>query len=279
MMTTMPLRYAPPLVLVLALAALALLSGAPVAEAVEPYVIGPEDVLDIQVWDNRDLNHVVFVRPDGMVSLPLLGEVPAGGRTVKQLQDDLTQLYSKTVKVPSVTVIIKEIKSRPVFFIGGFGRPGVLQLTRDLTLIQAVSIIGGVVPGADAEKGYLLRGDKRTPIDFTKMVQKGDLSQNLKLEPGDSVVAPIADMVFVEGEVKRPGAQKYTNDLTILKAITLAGGFTPLAASGRVDLLRTEGEKKVRIRLDLDKLMRAPEENPDMKLRADDIIFVPQRLF
>src|SRR5262245_45756052 len=216
--------------LVVVLALLPLLPWPAAAQAPrEAYVIGPEDVLDIQVWDNKDLNHIVFVRPDGMISLPLLGEVPAGGRTVKQMQDELTQLYSKTVKVPSVTVIVKEIKSRPVFFIGGWGKPGVMQLTRDLTLMQAISVVGGVVPAADAEKGYLLRGDKKPPIDFTKLVQKGDLGQNLKLEPGDSVVAPIADTVFVEGEVKRPGAQKYTGDLTIVKAITQAGGFTPLA--------------------------------------------------
>jgi polysaccharide export outer membrane protein len=195
------------------------------------------------------------------------------------LQDHLTELYGKTVKVPSVTVIIREIKSRPVFFIGGFGKPGVMQLTRDLTLIQAVAMVGGIAPQADAEKGYVLRGDRRTPVDFTRLMKSGDVGQNLRLQPGDSVVVPLADAVYVEGEVKRPGPQKYTGDLTILKAVALAGGLTSLAAPGRVDLLRADGEKKVRIRVDLDKIMRAPDENPDVKLRAEDIILVPQRLF
>ena len=259
---------------------LLLLVAAPGAyPATEAYVIGPEDLLDIQVWDNKDLNQVVFVRPDGMISLPLLGEVTAGGRTVRQLQDDLTQLYSKSVKVPSVTVIVKDIKSRGVFFIGAFTKPGVLQLTRDLTLIQAVSLIGGLQPLADADNGYLLRGDKKTPIDFTKLMQKGDLTQNLRLEPGDSLVVPQADQIFVEGEVKRPGPQKFSGDLTLIKAVTQAGGFTPLAAPGRADLLRTDGQKKVRMRIDLDKIMRAPDSNPDMQLRPDDILIVPQRLF
>ena len=274
-------RSARPLALIFVAVAFALLSSAAYAQSIvgEAYVIGPEDVLDIQVWDNKDLNHVVFVRPDGKVSLPLLGEVAAGGRTVKQLQDDLTQLYSKTVKVPSVTVIVKEIKSRPVFFIGGVVRPGTVQLTRDMTLLQAVGLLGGLVPTADAEKAFVLRGDKKIPTDLEKMLKKGDLSQNVRLEPGDSVVIPVAEAVLVQGEVRTPGAIKYTADLTLVKAVSGAGGLTPMAAPGRVDVLRTEGEKKVRIRVDLDKILRAPEDNPDLKLRPEDIVFVPQRLF
>src|SRR5512139_2123617 len=87
----------------------------PAGAAVEPYVIGPEDVLDVQVWDNKDLNFGGFVRPDGKISLPLLGEVHAAGKTVQQFQDELTRLYEKTIKQPLVTVIVKEIKSRPVY--------------------------------------------------------------------------------------------------------------------------------------------------------------------
>ncbi|MCI0547616.1 MAG: polysaccharide export protein, partial [Candidatus Rokubacteria bacterium] len=265
------------LVLVLALAGSLLVPGG--AGAADPaYIIGPDDVIEVQVWDNKDLNAVVFVRPDGKTSLPLVGEIQAAGRTVAQLQAELTETYAKTVKQPVVTVMVKEIKSRPVFFIGGFGRPGPMQLTQDLSLIQAVSLVGGIQPGADAENGYLLRGEKRMPIDFTRLLQKGDLSQNIRLEPGDSIVVPVADLVFIQGEVRAPGSVKYTSDLTIVRAVTQAGGPTQLAATGRVELLRGDGEKRVRIRIDLDKIMRAPEDNPDVKLRPNDIIFVPQRL-
>jgi len=243
------------------------------------YIIGPEDILEIQVWGNKDLNQVVFVRPDGRTSLPLVGEIGVSGQSVQQLQDHLTNVYEKTVKGAVVTVMVKEIKSRPVFFIGGFGKPGVMQLTRELTLLQAISVVGGVVPNADAEKGFLLRGDKRIPIDFNRLVQRGDLSQNPKLEPGDSIVVPLADAVYVNGEVKAPGSVKYTQDLTILKALTQVGGLTPLASAGRVDVLRGNAEKKERIRVDVDKMMRSPDENPDIRLQPNDIIFVPQRLF
>jgi polysaccharide export outer membrane protein len=244
------------------------------------YIIGPEDVLEVQVWERKDLNQTVFVRPDGRTSLPLVGEIMVAGKTIQDLQDHLAKVYEKTVQSAVVTVIVKEIKSRPVYFVGGFGRPGPLQLTREMTLLQAISVVGGVVPGGDAEKGYVLRGDKRTAVDFYKLLQKGDLSQNSRLEPGDTVVVPIADLVYVQGEVRAPSPLKYTTDLTLLKAITQAGGLTPLAASGRVDLLRGRaGEKKERIRVDVDKIMRAPDENPDVILKPDDIIYVPQRLF
>jgi polysaccharide export outer membrane protein len=243
------------------------------------YIIGPEDLLEIQVWGNKDLNQTVFVRPDGRTSLPLVGEISVAGKTVQQLQDHLTNVYEKTVKGAVVTVIVKEIRSRPVFFIGGFGKPGVTQLTRELTLLQAISVVGGVLPNADGEKGFILRGDKRIPIDFNRLMQRGDLSQNPKLEPGDSVVVPLADAVYVNGEVKAPGAVKYSGDLTILKALTQVGGLTPLASAGRVDILRGNAEKKERIRVDVDKMMRSPDENPDIRLQPNDIIFVPQRLF
>jgi polysaccharide export outer membrane protein len=243
------------------------------------YIIGPEDVLEVQVWDNKDLNHIGFVRPDGKTSLPLVGEIQAAGRSVQQLQDDLTSIYSRTVKQPVVTVIVKEIRSRPVHFVGGFGRPGIVQLTRDLNLLEAVALVGGLSTQADSENAYIIRNNQRIPVDFERLIRKGDLSQNLKLQPGDSIVAPIADVVYVQGEVRAPGQIKYTSDLTIAKAITQAGGTTPLAAPGRVDLLRGEDEKRVRMRVDLDKILRAPEANPDLKLRPNDIIFVPQRLF
>jgi polysaccharide export outer membrane protein len=219
------------------------------------YIIGPEDILEIQVWGNKDLNQTVFVRPDGRTSLPLVGEIGVAGKTVQALQDHLTNVYEKTVKGAVVTVIVREIRSRPV------------------------SVIGGVVPNADSEKGFLLRGDKRIPIDFNRLLQRGDLSQNPKLEPGDSVVLPAADAVYVNGEVRLPGAVKYTQDLTILKALTQVGGLTQLAAGGRVDVLRGNAEKKERIRVDVDKMMRSPDENPDIRLQPNDIIFVPQRLF
>jgi polysaccharide export outer membrane protein len=221
----------------------------------------------------------VFVRPDGRLSLPLVGEIAVAGKTVQQLQDHLLAVYEKAVKGAVVTVIVKEIRSRPVYFVGGFAKPGVMQLTGDLTLLQAVSLVGGVLPDADGEKGFLLRRDQKIPIDFNRLAQRGDMSQNPKLEPGDSVVVPLADAVYVNGEVKKPGPVKYAGDLTLLKALTQAGGLTPLAAGSRVDIIRGGPEKKDRIRVDVDRIMRSPGGNQDVRLHPNDIITVPQRRF
>ena len=110
------------------------------------FIVGTEDILEVQVWDNKDLNQVVFVRPDGKTSLPLAGEIQAAGKTVQELQDYLSAVYSKTVKGAAVTVIIREIRSRPIYFVGGFGKPGAMQLTRDLTLLQAVRCLRAGCP-------------------------------------------------------------------------------------------------------------------------------------
>src|SRR5260370_17322904 len=105
--------------------------------------------------------------------------------------------------------MVKEIKSRPVYFIGGFCKPGVMQLTRELTLLQAISVVGGVVPNADAEKGFLLRGDKRIPIDFNLLVQRGDLIRNPNLEPLDSIVFPLPLALSLTPEMTPPHAVTY----------------------------------------------------------------------
>jgi polysaccharide export outer membrane protein len=264
---------------VLVPALLFMVSFTPPSGAEEAYVLGQGDILEIQVWDNKELTQTIFIRPDGKISLPLVGEVQAGGKTVKELQEGLAEAYGNSVKGANVTVIVKEIRSRPIYFIGGFAKPGEAQLTRELTLLQAVSVVGGLLPTADGDNGFILRGAQRIPVNFTKLLQKGDLTQNVKLEVGDSIVAPLADAVYVHGEVRTPGAVKSTGDLTVLKAIAQSGGFTPLASTGKVEILRTQNDKKERIRVDVDKMMRSPNENPDLALKPNDIVFVPQRLF
>lgn len=258
--------------------ALTLIVGSGVAAQEPAYRIGPDDVLTISVWDNRDVDHTVSVRPDGKISLPLLGELEAGGLTVAELIGKLNDQFGKSIKGAQATVIVKEIRSRPVFFVGGVGRPGPMQLTQPLSLLQGVSLAGGLAPVADQEGAFVLRAGKSIPVNFTLMM-KGDVSQNLQLQPGDTVVVPIAEAVFLQGEVKAPGAVKFTKDLTIVKAITQAGGFTPLAAPKRVTLLRGDAGKKQNVRVNVDEMISDPQSAPDMPLQPNDIIIIPQRLF
>jgi polysaccharide biosynthesis/export protein len=244
---------------------------------VQEYKVGVDDVLGIHVWDNKDLDQAVFVLPNGMISLPLAGEVQAAGLTVAELEQRLVNVYQKTVKVPRVTIVVKEIRSRPVFFIGGVGKPGPMQLTQDLTLLQAISLAGGLVEGADQESAFVLRGTEVIPVNLARLMHRADLSQNIRLQPRDTIVVPVADVVYVQGEVRAPRSVKYTNNLTILTAIAQAGGFTPLAAKGRVNLVRGEGGKRENIKVDVDEMMSGSVR--DLALKPNDIIIVPQRLF
>jgi polysaccharide biosynthesis/export protein len=241
------------------------------------YRIGPDDVLVITVWDQKDLDQTVQVRPDGKISLPLVGEMDAGGLTVAELSSRLTTLYSRTVKGAQVTVSVKEIRSRPVFFIGGVAKPGPLQLTQDLTLLQALSSVGGPLPTADLESAFVLRAGNRIPINIQDMM-RGNMAQNLKLQPGDTVVLPNAATVYVQGEVKTPGQVKFVKDLTVMTAIAAAGGFTPMASPRRVTVTRGEGSKKETLRVNVNDIMSDPESK-DLLLKPNDIVIVPQRLF
>jgi polysaccharide biosynthesis/export protein len=242
------------------------------------YRIGPDDILVISVWDQKDLDQSVFVRPDGKISLALVGEIEASGLTVSDLAARLTKLYSQTVKGAQVTVSVREIRSRPIYFIGGVGRPGIMQLTQDLTMIQALSAVGGPLPTADLESAWVLRGQERIPINLLKMIQKGDVSQNVKLQVGDTIVVPNADTIYIHGEVKAPGPVKFTTNLTIMTAIAAAGGLTP-GASNRVKVLRGEGAKREVLKVNVSDIMSDPSESADVPLKPNDIIVVPQRLF
>ena len=242
------------------------------------YRIGPEDVLAISVWDNKDVDNVVFVRPDGKVSLPIVGEVQAGGLTVGELIDKLNEEYGRSIKGAQVTVIVKEIRSRTVFFVGGFGKAGAMQLTQELSLLQGISVMGGVTPAGDLEAAFVLRDGKPIPVNLGRLM-KGDISQNLTLQPGDTVVVPIADVAYIQGEVKKPGAIRITKELTIVEAISMAGGFTDLAAPKRVTLLRGSSTQKENIRVNVDEMIKDPKAAPDIRLKPNDILIVPQRLF
>jgi polysaccharide export outer membrane protein len=253
--------------------------GPSMVNAAEPdYRIGPDDVLVISVWDQKDLDQVVSVRPDGKISLPLVGETEAGGLTVAELASRLTAQYGRTVRGAQVTVSVKEIRSRPVFFLGGVVRPGPMQLTQELTVLQALSSVGGPLPTADLEGAFVLRGDKRIPVNLQEMLQRGNMAQNLRLQPGDTVVVPSAGAVYVQGEVKAPGQVKYVKDLTIVMAIAAAGGFTQLASPGRVTVMRGEGAKKEVLRVNVGDIMSDPGSR-DVLLKPNDIVVVPQRLF
>jgi polysaccharide biosynthesis/export protein len=253
-------------------------SWMPGAMAQSDYRIGPDDVLVISVLDQRELDQTVTVRPDGKISLTLVGETEAAGLTVSELAARLSTLYARTVRGAQVTVGVREVRSRPVYFAGSVVRPGQLQLTQELTVLQGLSAVGGPTVNADLESAFVLRGGQRIPVDLREVLQRGILTQNLRLQPGDTVVVPHAGVVFVQGEVRTPGQVTYSKDMTIMMAIAGAGGFTPLASLSRVRVMRSEGARKQVHRVDVDDIMSDPDTK-DFLLKPNDIVIIPQRLF
>src|SRR6185436_12053054 len=212
------------------------LLGAGAAYAAEDeYRIGTEDVLHVIVWDNKDLEQTVMVRPDGKISFPLAGEIQAQDLTVPKLAEILTQRLSTAVKNPNVSVMVKEIRSYRVHFVGRITKPGVYPIKAGTPLLQALTLEGGPSENADLVGAYIIRGDKTLPVDLRKLIQEGDLSKNIKLEREDTIVVPeitigsnpqeILDRrIYILGKVTKPGVYTLKQDVPILHALFLAGG-------------------------------------------------------
>src|SRR5205823_4837803 len=151
-------------------------------------------ILSISVWDNKDVDETVFVRPDGKISLPLLGEVQAGGLTVQELTSKLTQEYGKAIKNPNVMVGVKEIRSRPVFFVGGFGKTGPMHLTQDWTLLQVIANAGGFTNLAAPNRVSVLRaeGSKKETlrVNVENIMRDPSSVPDVRLQPNDIIIVP-----------------------------------------------------------------------------------------
>ena len=158
------------------------------------YVIGPDDVLTIVFWREKDLSGDVAVRPDGRISLPLINEITAAGLTPEQLRVALTKAADQYVEEPTVTVIVKAINSRKVFITGQVAKPAPYPLIGPTTVLQLITIAGGLMEYADSENIGVVRtvDGKSTRLRFNyKDVIKGkNLAQNIELRPGDQVVVP-----------------------------------------------------------------------------------------
>ena len=158
------------------------------------YVIGPEDVLGIVFWRDQDMTGDVTVRPDGMVTLPLLGDMTAAGMTPDALRTKIQAAAAKYVQDPSVTVVVRQIHSRKVFITGEVKTPGGFPLTGPRTVMQLIALAGGLNEFADAKGITVMRNEGGQTQSFKfnyKDVARGkNLEQNIVLKPGDTVVVP-----------------------------------------------------------------------------------------
>jgi polysaccharide export outer membrane protein len=268
--------------LAVALAALIASSHFVSAQSTSDYVIGPQDVVTIQVYDQADLGGKYSVEADGTFSFPLIGRVKAGGQTLRALEQDLkSKLADGYFRNPQVTVAIEQYRSQRVFVMGEVRQPGPVPLTGGMTLIEALARAGSptftasgevaIVRSSQDVRGPVLPGQNSGSDVFRasiKELEGGALSQNLELRDGDTVFVPRAETIYVFGQVRTPGAYGVQANMTVLQALSLAGGVTEHGASGRVRVVRSEDGTKKEIKVKLTDVVR-----------PGDTVIVPERFF
>lgn len=167
------------------------------------YIIGPEDVLEITVWRNQDLSKIVAVRPDGRISLPLIGDVTAVGKTPSRLTEEIASRLKEFKENPSVAIVVREVNSYSIYVLGEVARPGRYPLKSKTTLLQGITIAGGFTPVAARNKLVVFRlgengsGGEKFKASYDDIVLRDGSNQNIELKPGDTVVVPAETMVFM----------------------------------------------------------------------------------
>jgi len=168
------------------------------------YIIGPEDMLEIAVWKNAELSKKVMVRPDGRISLPLIGDVMATGRTPTELTDEISKRLREYKENPTVSIVVEGVNSYNVFVIGEVSKPGKYPLKTKTTLLQALAIAGGFTQVAVRNKMMLFRlgedgkGQEKLKLAYDDIVLRDATDQNLELKPGDTLVVPSETMVLLK---------------------------------------------------------------------------------
>jgi polysaccharide export outer membrane protein len=158
------------------------------------YVIGPEDALDISVWKDDTLKAAALVRPDGGISFPLAGDFIVAGKTAAQVRDELVKRLEKYIPEPVVTVSVVRVASYRIYVIGRVNKQGDFQAGRNIDVLQALSLAGGMTPFANEDDIRIIRNvdgeSVSIPFQYSRIRKGGDLSQNITLKSGDVVLVP-----------------------------------------------------------------------------------------
>ena len=158
------------------------------------YVIGADDVLDVSVWKEQELTRTLQVRPDGKISMPLVGDVQAAGLTPGQLAQSVSEKLKKYLTAPQVTVILTQINSQRVYVIGEVTRPGAYPVLPGMTILQAISSAGGLTQFANGKKIFLMRDENHAqtkhPFSYKDVLDGRKAEENLAVKAGDTIVVP-----------------------------------------------------------------------------------------
>jgi polysaccharide biosynthesis/export protein len=264
----------------------------PVSQQSPNYIVGPQDVLVVNFYDQPELTGKFTVEADGSFTFPLIGRVVVGGMTLREVEATIEKelMAQGYFRDPQLAVSVETYRSQRIYVVGEVRTPGAYPLSGDMRLVEALALAGSTLPTASGEAVIVRATEQSTivqpavaelPTDppasdpeavlrvDLRELENGDLSQNVPLRSGDTIFVLRAESVYVFGQVRTPGAyplrQKNT---TVLQALSLAGGVTDRGATGRIQIIRIVDGKKQEIRASL----------TDFVLPRDTII-VPERFF
>jgi protein involved in polysaccharide export with SLBB domain len=260
---------------------LARLAAAPPA----PFSIGAGDGLAVTVFQEPDLSvERAVVRPDGYISLPLIGDVQAGGQSVPALAADVTERLARYVLDPKVNVRVDDMKSASYTVYGEVITPGTFPLSSRTTVSAAIARSGGLKQGnyrastieiADLRHAFVARNGHVLPVDFVRLLREGDLRYDIELRPGDHIHIPsgLSQEVYVLGEVQEPMVFAYQDRMALARTISMAEGFTHDADRTRVHVVRGSLQNPTVIVANYKDVLAGRQR--DVQLEPGDIIYVP----
>jgi polysaccharide export outer membrane protein len=264
------------------------------------YRIGPRDVITLTIYaggQQQQVTHLT-VSSQGMINVPFIGPVRAVGLTIPQLEKLVADPLAADFFVdPEINIVIKEYHSLQYYISGAVGAPGLYEMTSEATLMELIAKAGGAsanrgniayilhpstIHVESERKNHSLFSDKDpVKINLNKLLDKGDMSQNIVLQPGDVVYIPLQasldiaeSKIYVEGEVKSPGVYDYQEGLTALNACIMAGGFSKFAAPNRTRIIRQNGEEQIIIKINLNDVKKG--KIPDAEIKSGDRIHIPE---
>jgi polysaccharide export outer membrane protein len=247
------------------------------------YRIGVGDKIEIGVFGHEDLAKIVEVRSDGTINYPLIGDIRVVGKTAAEIDAELTRVLGKDYLVdPQVSVDVREYQSQWVTIIGEVRTPGKYVLKRNMRVIDVLAEAGGATKEAGSEilitRQNLDGPPRQIALDRNRLLSHDNAETNIPLQHGDILAIGERELFYIRGEVARPGPYQFESGMTILRAISYAGGFSQFANRKQVDILRS-GAKGVQEKITVNVKAIEDGKKEDLPVRPGDTIIVSRRIF
>ena len=254
------------------------------------YILGPEDTVGISVLNHEELKMEVSISSTGKIPYYFIGDIKAAGLTQFQLRDIIQKDLSEFIKKPTVVVSITEHRSHKVFVLGQVKNPGVFRIKTEMSLLEAISSAGGITSDAYLGGAYLVRDSKIILVNFYELIKRGKADENIPLHNGDIIFIPDKNdhKVYVLGEVNRQTTIPMEENLSLLGAITQAGGFTRNANKKSVIILRGNLSAPEIITVNInhiwnrrsistEQILRRSGLVANIQLQRGDILYIPSK--